>query len=244
MGSTSRLLVLALFVFPTLAKRLTLYCGAFCRQIPCRQHIASQFSGALFRKRSTGSRRIWYCIFPQARQDALGNMKCQKRIFSLWMEKTHGFTLQSITPQQKSPHGESDDWRTPLALLAGEAKLSRICDKVNNATMPKIAAVETNVEGTTVECVLKDQEGNSKTPSPGDSRKDPLPRVFLEILPHGELSRIVIQSSGSVLTEFRFKDWEINPPPGRSIVSLQPTSGRGDCRWPATEFPQRPSVRE
>jgi outer membrane lipoprotein carrier protein len=121
----------------------------------------------------------------------------------------------------KVPARESDDWRTPLALLAGETKLSRVCDHVNITTMPKLSVAEIAADGVAVECVLKDAQGNSSS----DTRKDPLPRVFLEILPHGELSRIVIQSSGSVLIEFSFKDWEINPPLAEALFRFNPPPG-------------------
>lgn len=125
----------------------------------------------------------------------------------------------------KIPARDSDDWRTPLALLAGEAKLSRICDRVEIAAMPRMPTSETNADATTVECVLKNADSKSNSDASSEARRDPLPRVFLEILPHGELSRIVIQSSGSVLTEFSFKRWEINPLLAEALFRFNPPLG-------------------
>ncbi len=63
------------------------------------------------------------------------------------------------------PARQSDDWRTPLALLAGEGKLSRVCDRVLAVKLP--ALPETNIPATTgigFECLLK----NSSPSSLGD----------------------------------------------------------------------------
>src|SRR5215467_2342069 len=58
---------------------------------------------------------------------------------------------------------ESSDWRTPLALLAGEMKVSRVCAKVTlSAEQP---ADETMVR---LQCVLRGTERDAKTGVPHD----------------------------------------------------------------------------
>ena len=107
------------------------------------------------------------------------------------------------------PARQSDDWRTPLALLAGEGKLSRVCERVLPAKLP--ALPETNLplgQGLGFECILKDASKDTSNKPFADSPT----RVFLEISDKGDLARVLIQSPGSVLTEFRFKDWEFDPP--------------------------------
>ncbi len=52
------------------------------------------------------------------------------------------------------------------------------------------------------------------------------PRVcFWKISDKGDLARVLVQSPGSVLTEFRFKDWEFNPPLAESLFRFVPPPG-------------------
>jgi outer membrane lipoprotein carrier protein len=111
----------------------------------------------------------------------------------------------------KVPARDSDDFRTPLALLAGEMKLSRVCAKVSSYTLTPLAA-----GNATLECILK--------PS-ASSPHDLLPRVFFEITPDGELARIRIQSPGGVQTEFQFKNWSFNPPLAEELFRFSPPPG-------------------
>jgi outer membrane lipoprotein carrier protein len=121
---------------------------------------------------------------------------------------------------------ESEDWRTPLALLTGRIHLDRLCGRME---------------------LLDDASG---TVAPGDLPYDPRNRVlsclphkvsdptaqppFREILfevsPDFELARVLIREAGDVQTEFRFANWRENlvvaeskfhfePPPGVAIVN-------------------------
>ncbi len=120
------------------------------------------------------------------------------------------------------PARQSDDWRTPLALLAGEGKLSRVCEHVRSAKFPSLP--ETNFPATTgtgFECILKNaSEGSSEEPG----AEAPV-RVFLEISDKGELNRVLVQTTGSVQTEFRFKDWEVNPSLAEALFRFSPPPG-------------------
>jgi outer membrane lipoprotein carrier protein len=133
----------------------------------------------------------------------------------------------------KIPARQSDDWRTPLALLTDGAKLSKVCQRVVPVTLAPSASAnldQRNRDG--FECVLKHSLSNPNSEASGPAKM----RVFLEIAGTGELASVVIQSPGSVQTEFRFKDWEVDaplpdslfrfiPPPGVVIVNgLLPTS--------------------
>jgi outer membrane lipoprotein carrier protein len=133
----------------------------------------------------------------------------------------------------KIPARQSEDLRTPLALLTEGGKLSKVCERVVPAKLPAIADQEfRSLPGTGLECIMK---GDTAKSVPGADRP-PASRILLEITAEGELARVVIQSAGSVQTEFRFKDWEYNPslaeaqfhfspPPGVVIVDgLLPTS--------------------
>jgi outer membrane lipoprotein carrier protein len=125
------------------------------------------------------------------------------------------------------PAKQSTDWRTPLALLAGEVKLSRICARVDLASAEK-----PEKEGDVVlSCPLKGSTANA------DANRDML---LLEITPDtNQLVRALVREGGGVDIEFKFKDWLFDPalpdsffrfevPPGVAIVNgeLPPSDGK------------------
>jgi outer membrane lipoprotein carrier protein len=115
---------------------------------------------------------------------------------------------------------ESDDWRTPLALLTGRVRLDRLCGDI--ALLP--AARPGNEESATGgDQVLL---CTPRTPAHGEA---PFRDVLLEIDSSSRLVRVLIRQAGSQETEFRFGDWRENlplpedkfhflPPPGVAIV--------------------------
>lgn len=133
------------------------------------------------------------------------------------------------------PAKQSTDWRTPLALLAGEVKLSRICARIDlsNAEKPE-------KDGDVVlSCQLKGSTANTgQTAGNGavDANRD---MVLLEITQDtSELVRAVVRGSGGVDIEFKFKDWQFDPPlpdsffrfevpPGVAIVNGELPVGDG-----------------
>ena len=131
------------------------------------------------------------------------------------------------------PAKESTDWRTPLALLAGEVKLSRICERVDVASGEK-----PEKDGDVVlSCPLKgstSKAGQKSGNNVSDSNRDML---LLEITQDtSELARTVVHGTGGVDIEFKFKDWQFDPPlpdsffrfevpPGVAIVNGELPSG-------------------
>ena len=107
------------------------------------------------------------------------------------------------------PAKQSTDWRTPLALLAGEVKLSRICSRVDFASSQKPEKDSDVV----LACPLKGsatKAGQTGGNDSGDSIGDVL---FLEITQDtGELVCATVRESGGVDIEFKFKDWQFDPP--------------------------------
>jgi outer membrane lipoprotein carrier protein len=127
---------------------------------------------------------------------------------------------------------ESSNWRTPLALLTGNAHLSHLCRSI------EVAASDS---------VQRDNRGASSAP-PGNTmlrckpRTNPsgdgdlLREVIFEADAAGRLVRVVIREAGNVETEFRFGNWEENltipeatfhftPPPGVTIVDEATLAG-------------------
>src|SRR5271170_4372305 len=125
--------------------------------------------------------------------------------------KTAWFYVPGDHTVLRVPAKQSTDWRTPLALLAGEMKVSRVCAKVDLAGREK-AASEQNV---VLRCELRgaksDRSGTDSgaeaTPAGGEGDT-----VFFEIARDtGELARLLVRQSGGVQVEFRFANWRMNP---------------------------------
>jgi outer membrane lipoprotein carrier protein len=114
------------------------------------------------------------------------------------------------------PARQSEDWRTPFVLLAGEMKLSRICSKVESTSV----LVPEKSGDATLECKLHGAD-TARTGNPEDAP----PQVFFEISDEGALVRLVVRSAGGIETEFQFKNWEINPPVSDSLFRFSPPLG-------------------
>lgn len=115
---------------------------------------------------------------------------------------------------------ESSDWRTPLALLAGEMKVSRICAKVTvDPSEPPSA--RSNI---VLRCDLRGSEvakdGASRHPQSAEEI------VLFEVNPgSGELHRIVVSDPGGVRVEFQFSAWQFNPHLDAKIFRFDPPKG-------------------
>jgi len=152
--------------------------------------------------------------------------------------KTAWFYVPADHTVTRAPARQSTDWRTPLALLAGEMKLSRVCARVESTT-----AEEPDTPGNTVlYCPLRGGESkpNHRAGDAPDSKEaGPDQSVFLEIAPvSGELARVLVRENGGVVVEFKFAAWRFDPPvtdsffrfdvpPGVAIVDAEsPTASR------------------
>jgi len=124
--------------------------------------------------------------------------------------KTAWFYVPSDHTATRVPAKQSSDWRTPLALLAGEARLSRICSNVEIRASEKAQSPE----GVVLQCMLK---GNSAADAG---------LVLLEVSPvSGNLLRVAIREAGGVTVEFQFKNWRFNPPLPDSQFRFTPPVG-------------------
>jgi outer membrane lipoprotein carrier protein len=106
---------------------------------------------------------------------------------------------------------ESADWRTPLALLVGGMKVSRVCEQVVDAVDEK----PENPEHAMLYCKLRGAESKpqkiasgelpSQKPTNGEA-------VFFEIDRNtGELVRVLVRDPGGIGIEFCFANWQIDP---------------------------------
>lgn len=127
--------------------------------------------------------------------------------------KTAWFYVPTDHTVTRAPMKESDDWRTPLALLAGKANLGRFCKTIEfvdrqdaspgNVTLRCIPA------GTSTKKKLPDSATTNPALSPSDSGE--IQDVLLEADPGtGWLATITIRQSGGVQIEYRFGKWAEN----------------------------------
>ncbi len=112
----------------------------------------------------------------------------------------------------RAPAKQSTDWRTPLALLAGEMKLSRVCARVEPTTAEK----PDTLGNTVLYCPLRGEDGtapHAASASADTTEASPDQSVYLEVAPStGDLARVLVREKGGVVVEFKFADWRFDPP--------------------------------
>jgi outer membrane lipoprotein carrier protein len=125
----------------------------------------------------------------------------------------------------RAPAKLSADWRTPLALLAGEMKVDRICSRVGAAADEK----QESAEDVVLRCQLRPATSRNVAGAAGEQKattQDTIDSVLFEVgQKDGDLVRILIRQSGSVQTEFHFKDWVFDPAVPESLFHFQPPPG-------------------
>jgi outer membrane lipoprotein carrier protein len=115
---------------------------------------------------------------------------------------------------------ESSDWRTPLALLAGKMKVSRICGRVRLDSL----APPSRPGNSMLRCELRGNPQDSRGQNgPRASEED---QVLFEVDPaNGELARIIVSDPGGVQVEFRFSNWRFDPRLDGKMFRFEPPKG-------------------
>src|SRR3984957_18354116 len=112
--------------------------------------------------------------------------------------KTAWFYVPADHTVTRAPAKQSTDWRTPLALLAGEMKLSHVCARVE----PTMAEPPDTPGNVVLYCPLRGEE--NKLPHAAGGAADnqalaPDESVYLEIVPTtGDLARVLVREKGGV----------------------------------------------
>ena len=119
------------------------------------------------------------------------------------------------------PAKSSSDWRTPLALLAGEVKVSRVCAQVQPAPEEKTESSSNIV----LRCTLRGEEA---APTAGGAKPttETGQTVFIELVRQtGELAGVTVKDPGGIGIEFRFANWQSNPPLAETSFQFHPPPG-------------------
>ena len=139
--------------------------------------------------------------------------------------KTAWFYVPDDHTVTRVPAKESTDWRTPLALLVGEMKVSRVCERTEPALKEKPESPDDDV----IYCQLRgSRTADNKKRSPDVSLEadNANPAVFIEIARNsGELVRVLVRDPGGVGIEFRFTNWRMDPPVADSLFRFTAPPG-------------------
>jgi outer membrane lipoprotein-sorting protein len=161
--------------------------------------------------------------------------------------KTAWFYVPADHTVTRVPAKQSTDWRTPLALLARETKVSRVCARIE----PTVNEQAESGDDVLFTCILRGEKeaGGGRTSghdasgsdasgthasgtdaSGGNNlaskRTEPQDTVLLEIgRETGELARIVIRDKGGVGMEFHFAGWKDDPVIAEALFHFEPPPG-------------------
>ncbi len=141
--------------------------------------------------------------------------------------KTVWFYVPSDHTVTRAPMKQSTDWRTPLALLTGKAKLSQLCEKLDvSANLPgKQGNIVLSCRPRGEKAKAKDAAGDNLEASiaPIDEQFD---EVLLELDPDsGELADVRVLQPGGIELEYRFGNWQENLPLSESLFHFQAPAG-------------------
>ncbi|HXY23640.1 MAG TPA: outer membrane lipoprotein carrier protein LolA [Candidatus Acidoferrum sp.] len=141
--------------------------------------------------------------------------------------KTAWFYVPADHTVTRVPAKESSDWRTPLALLAGEMKISRVCETVRIAEQQ---APESS-ENAMLYCVLRGtgevkQTAGSRSTDEERKLSEAGEAVYFEVVSNtGELVRVLVKNAGGVAIEFHFTNWLYDPPVNDSLFRFAVSPG-------------------
>jgi outer membrane lipoprotein carrier protein len=150
----------------------------------------------------------------------------EKKLF-LVDGKTVWFYVPYDHTVTKAPAKQSNDWRTPLALLTGSVELSRLCarvDLIDEKGLPAGHVVLRCVpKGSKPEAVAKNRSGDA---APELADTDDITDVLLEVdTSSGELARIEVRQPGGIQLEYRFGDWKTDVPLSDELFHFQVPRG-------------------
>jgi outer membrane lipoprotein carrier protein len=139
--------------------------------------------------------------------------------------KTVWFYVPADHTVTRVPARDSGDWRTPLSLLAGMAKLSRVCGRLQlSTTIPA-----ENRADTMLYCTPRGEKPQRRNPHQSGSEALDAGQgdaIFLEVAQDsGELVRVLVHGKGGAQVEFRFTQWRMDPPISDSMFRFEVPPG-------------------
>ncbi len=142
--------------------------------------------------------------------------------------KTVWFYVPSDHTVTRAPIKQSTDWRTPLALLTGKAKLSQLCQSLD------VSAERAGRQGNIVlRCRPRGEKPKAKGLAGGDGFEgaiapidEQFDEVLLEVDPaSGELADVRVLEPGGIELEYRFGNWQENLALPEALFRFKPPVG-------------------
>jgi outer membrane lipoprotein carrier protein len=103
---------------------------------------------------------------------------------------------------------ESEDARIPILLLAGKARVARVCRRIEMADVRVLAA-----GNTALRCF------------PAGSAAEEFREAVFEVDSSARLVRLLVREAGDVETEFQFDRWQENVPLEKALFVFTPPKG-------------------
>jgi len=231
MGSAWRVLVFSFLVLPALANDSTSVAKRFEETYRSARTLRVVFLEEYSENGKVVRSEAGTVLFRRPGRMRWEYEKPEKNLF-LVDGKIAWFYAPADHTATRVPARQSEDWRTPLALLAGEMKLSRVCSKLAVTQAP----ASEDPEHVVLECQLKGADAHDQA-----AAEDSPPRVFFEVTKNGQLARLLVKSSGGIQTDFHFKNWEINPALPETLFQFSPPPGVVIVNG---LLPSSPSVRQ
>jgi outer membrane lipoprotein carrier protein len=141
--------------------------------------------------------------------------------------KTVWFFVPADRTVTRAPMKQSADWRTPLALLTGKAKLAELCGRID------LTNAAPGIPGNVVlRCLPRGEKASSKSAQQEDpdaalaDPDQPFNQVLLEVNPStGELADVRVIEPGGIEIDYRFGNWIENPALEESLFHFAPPLG-------------------
>jgi len=236
------LVILAAFAWAGLG-RTTDEAQALVRKIESR-YKSAQTLGATFLERYSEGRRTAEVESGRVFFSRPGRMRWEyeapeKKLF-LSDGRFVWFYVPSDRTVTRARVKESADWRTPLALLTGKANLKRVCGRIEMAP----DNIQQLAGHAVLRCIPRGEghPDRAKGLSAAESPEGGFLEVLLEVdRTTGDLASVLVRQPGGVELEYRFANWEFNPPLeeslfhfaapiGVAIVEAPSESAGGDLR--------------
>jgi outer membrane lipoprotein-sorting protein len=142
--------------------------------------------------------------------------------------KTAWFYVPADHTVTRAPAKQSEDLRTPLALLAGQMKVSRICARVELAEKEKPLRENSAVLRCRVRGEAKDRKKGTAAGDQSDTGlvANDTDAIFFEVdRESGDLARLIVRQAGGIEVEFRFENWRFDPPVPEAMFHFEPPPG-------------------
>jgi outer membrane lipoprotein carrier protein len=125
--------------------------------------------------------------------------------------KTVWFYVPADRTVTRAKIKESADWQTPIALLVGKFRISRVCGRVE-LVQPQAGPAGAPAGHTVLRCVPR-------------SRDAGFSEVLIEVDASYWLTRVLVREPAGVETEFRFANWQRDIPLPEAIFHFQAPPG-------------------